>query len=65
MSNPLGMAAGFDKHGEAVEGLQKLGFAFIEVGTVTPEPQYGNPKPRVYRLPEDRAIINRSLFIHI
>uniref|UniRef100_A0A3Q0R3E1 Dihydroorotate dehydrogenase (quinone), mitochondrial n=1 Tax=Amphilophus citrinellus TaxID=61819 RepID=A0A3Q0R3E1_AMPCI len=47
--NPIGIAAGFDKHGEAVDGLYKLGFGFVEVGTVTPKPQAGNPKPRVFR----------------
>lgn len=58
----MGIAAGFDKHGEAVEGLSTIGFGFVEVGTVTPNPQQGNPKPRVFRLPEDRAIINRYGF---
>lgn len=57
--NPIGIAAGFDKHGEAVDGLYKLGFGFVEVGTVTPKPQEGNPKPRVFRLTADNAIINR------
>lgn len=60
--NPVGMAAGFDKQGEAVEGLHKIGFSFVEIGSVTPEPQPGNPKPRVFRLPEDNAIINRYGF---
>ncbi|XP_062997226.1 dihydroorotate dehydrogenase (quinone), mitochondrial [Elgaria multicarinata webbii] len=60
--NPLGLAAGFDKHGEAVDGLYKMGFGFVEVGSVTPEPQEGNPRPRVFRLPEDQAIINRYGF---
>ncbi|XP_070809076.1 dihydroorotate dehydrogenase (quinone), mitochondrial isoform X4 [Pituophis catenifer annectens] len=60
--NPLGLAAGFDKHGEAVDGLFKMGFGFVEVGSVTPEPQEGNAKPRVFRLPEDQAIINRYGF---
>ncbi|NWU99090.1 PYRD dehydrogenase, partial [Upupa epops] len=60
--NPLGLAAGFDKHGQAVDGLYKLGFGFVEVGTVTPEPQKGNPKPRVFRLAEDEAVINRYGF---
>ncbi|NWX26330.1 PYRD dehydrogenase, partial [Notiomystis cincta] len=60
--NPLGLAAGFDKQCEAVDGLYKMGFGFVEVGTVTPEPQEGNPKPRVFRLPEDEAIINRYGF---
>ncbi|KAL2088466.1 hypothetical protein ACEWY4_015365 [Coilia grayii] len=60
--NPVGIAAGFDKHGEAVDGLYKLGFGFVEVGTVTPKPQPGNPKPRVFRLPSDEAVINRYGF---
>lgn len=60
--NPLGLASGFDKDAKAVVGLASLGFAFIEVGTVTPLPQKGNPKPRVFRLREDRAIINRIGF---
>ncbi|KAK2853939.1 hypothetical protein Q5P01_006600 [Channa striata] len=60
--NPVGIAAGFDKHGEAVDGLYKLGFGFVEVGTVTPKPQEGNPKPRVFRLTTDQAIINRYGF---
>lgn len=57
--NPVGIAAGFDKHAEAVDGLYKLGFGFVEVGSVTPQPQEGNPRPRVFRLPEDQAVINR------
>ncbi len=60
--NPLGLAAGFDKHGEAMDAVLALGFGFVEVGTVTPRPQPGNPKPRVFRLPEDRAVINRLGF---
>ncbi|NXD14874.1 PYRD dehydrogenase, partial [Nothocercus nigrocapillus] len=60
--NPVGLAAGFDKHGEAVDGLYGMGFGFVEVGTVTPQPQEGNPKPRVFRLAEDEAIINRYGF---
>lgn len=60
--NPVGIAAGFDKHGEAVDGLYKLGFGFVEVGTITPKPQEGNPKPRVFRLTADHAIINRYGF---
>lgn len=60
--NPVGIAAGFDKHGEAVDGLYKIGFGFVEVGTVTPKPQDGNPKPRVFRLAADRAIINRYFY---
>ncbi|BFZ19833.1 hypothetical protein BsWGS_22873 [Bradybaena similaris] len=61
-SNPIGMAAGYDKHAEAVDGLFKMGFGFVEIGSVTPEPQEGNPKPRVFRLSEDEAIINRYGF---
>lgn len=57
--NPIGLAAGFDKDGEAVDGLFKMGFGFVEVGSVTPAPQSGNTKPRVFRLTEDNAIINR------
>ncbi|KMZ04866.1 dihydroorotate dehydrogenase (quinone), mitochondrial [Drosophila simulans] len=62
LSNPIGIAAGFDKNAEAVDGLQDLGFGFIEVGTVTPAAQEGNPKPRVFRLTDDKAIINRYGF---
>jgi dihydroorotate dehydrogenase len=61
-SNPLGLAAGFDKHGDAIGGGLDLGFAFVEVGSVTPKEQPGNPYPRVFRLPEDRAVINRYGF---
>lgn len=60
--NPVGLAAGFDKNGEYVEVLSNLGFGFIEVGTVTPLPQPGNEKPRMFRLQEDEAIINRMGF---
>lgn len=60
--HPLGLAAGFDKDGCAVMGIKRLGFSFIEAGTVTPKPQRGNPKPRLFRLPEDRALINRLGF---
>lgn len=59
LSNPIGIAAGFDKQGEAIDGLHRIGFGFVEIGSVTPLPQLGNPKPRVFRLIEDRAIINR------
>jgi dihydroorotate dehydrogenase len=59
---PLGLAAGFDKDGEGVLGLAALGFAFVEVGTVTAQPQPGNPKPRMFRFPEDRALVNRMGF---
>ncbi|XP_047515237.1 dihydroorotate dehydrogenase (quinone), mitochondrial isoform X1 [Pieris napi] len=62
LSNPIGIAAGFDKHGDAVNGLRRIGFSIIEIGSVTPEPQAGNPKPRVFRLPEDQAVINRYGF---
>ncbi len=61
-SNPVGLAAGYDKDGLAWRGLATLGFGHIEVGTVTPLPQTGNPKPRVFRLVEDRAVINRMGF---
>ena len=57
--NLIGLAAGFDKHGEAVDGLLKIGFGFVEIGSVTPLPQAGNDKPRVFRLMEDKAVINR------
>ena len=57
--NPIGLAAGFDKDAVAVRGLSRLGFGFIETGTVTPRPQLGNPQPRVFRLEADRAVINR------
>src|SRR5713226_1976926 len=60
--NPIGMAAEFDKHGEVPDALLRLGFGFVEVGTVTPQPQSGNPRPRVFRLPRDRAVINRLGF---
>ena len=59
--NPIGIAAGFDKQGEAMQGLHRIGFGFVEIGSVTPAPQDGNAKPRVFRLTEDRAIINRYL----
>ena len=61
-SNPLGMAAGFDKHAEVPDALLKLGFGFTEIGTVTPLPQSGNPQPRLFRLSEDEAVINRFGF---
>ena len=62
IENPIGMAAGFDKNAEVYNSLFKLGFGFVEVGTVTPLKQYGNPKPRVFRLVEDQALINRLGF---
>lgn len=60
--NPVGMAAGFDKDGEVLDALLGLGFGFAEVGSITPLPQSGNPRPRLFRLVEDRAIINRMGF---
>ncbi len=60
--NPVGLAAGFDKNAVAINGLLKQGFGFVEAGTVTPLPQQGNPKPRLFRLTEDKAIINRLGF---
>ncbi|MFT4035811.1 MAG: quinone-dependent dihydroorotate dehydrogenase [Patulibacter sp.] len=60
--NPIGIAAGFDKDAEVPDALLRMGFGFAEVGTVTPLPQPGNPKPRMFRLPEDRALINRLGF---
>ncbi len=62
LENPIGMAAGFDKNAEVYNSLFKLGFGFVEVGTITPLKQYGNPKPRVFRLVEDEALINRLGF---
>mmetsp|Transcript_3474 Transcript_3474/g.5964 ORF Transcript_3474/g.5964 Transcript_3474/m.5964 type:complete len:391 (-) Transcript_3474:34-1206(-) len=62
LTNPLGIAAGFDKNGEAIEGIARMGFGFVEIGSVTPEPQAGNPRPRVFRLFEDKAVINRYGF---
>ncbi|RYZ54017.1 MAG: quinone-dependent dihydroorotate dehydrogenase [Sphingobacteriales bacterium] len=60
--NPVGLAAGFDKDGKYTDALACLGFGFIEIGTVTPRPQPGNPKPRLFRLPADKAVINRMGF---
>jgi dihydroorotate dehydrogenase len=60
--NPVGIAAGFDKHAEVPDALLRLGFGFVEVGTVTPQPQAGNPRPRVFRLDADQAVINRLGF---
>ena len=65
IENPIGMAAGFDKNAEVYNSLFKLGFGFVEVGTITPLKQYGNPKPRVFRLVEDEALINRLGFNNI
>ena len=58
----IGVAAGFDKNAEVYNSLFNLGFGFVEVGTVTPKPQFGNPRPRVFRLEEDEALINRLGF---
>ena len=60
--NTLGVAAGLDKNGDFVNVLDSLGFGFIEIGTTTPEPQKGNPKPRIFRLKKDKALINRLGF---
>jgi dihydroorotate dehydrogenase len=60
--NPVGLAAGLDKNGDYIEGLAALGFGFIEIGTITPRPQPGNPQPRLFRLPQASAIINRMGF---
>lgn len=60
--NPVGLAAGMDKNGDCIDGFGSLGFGFLELGTVTPRPQPGNPKPRLFRLPEHQAIINRMGF---
>jgi dihydroorotate dehydrogenase len=60
--NPIGLAAGFDKNAEAFAPALRLGFGFVEIGSVTPRPQAGNPRPRLFRLPEDRAVINRMGF---
>jgi len=65
LENPIGMAAGFDKNAEVYNSLFKLGFGFVEVGTITPLKQYGNPKPRVFRLVEDEALINRLGFNNV
>jgi len=60
--NPVGMAAGFDKNGEVPDALLRLGFGFVEIGSVTPKPQDGNPRPRLFRLERDEAVINRMGF---
>ena len=60
--NPLGLAAGFDKNAEVPDAMLAMGFGFVEVGTVTPRPQEGNPRPRLFRLSEDQAVINRMGF---
>lgn len=61
-ANPIGIAAGFDKNAETINALSKFGFGFLEIGTVTPKVQIGNAKPRLFRLPEDEAVINRLGF---
>ena len=60
--NPVGLAAGLDKNGEHIDALLSLGFGFIEIGTTTPKPQEGNEKPRMFRLPDKQAVINRLGF---
>ena len=62
VNNPIGLAAGFDKDGRIYPALFALGFGFVEIGTVTPLPQAGNPKPRIFRLLEDQALVNRLGF---
>ncbi len=62
LRNPIGLAAGFDKDAVAVTALGRLGFGFVEAGTVTPRPQAGNPRPRLFRLEDDQAVINRMGF---
>lgn len=62
LRNPLGLAAGFDKNGVLIPGIESLGFGFVEIGTVTPRPQIGNPRPRMSRLQERRALLNRMGF---
>ncbi|HFC8517412.1 quinone-dependent dihydroorotate dehydrogenase [Neisseria weaveri] len=62
LPNPVGLAAGLDKNGEYIDALASLGFGFIEVGTITPKPQSGNPQPRLFRVPEHQGIINRMGF---
>jgi dihydroorotate dehydrogenase len=62
LSNPVGLAAGFDKNAEAPDALLRLGFGLVEIGSVTPKPQPGNPRPRLFRLAEDRGVINRMGF---
>ncbi len=61
-ANPVGLAAGLDKNGEHIDALMALGFGFVEIGTTTPRPQAGNPKPRMFRLPDRQAVINRLGF---
>ncbi|KAI7941756.1 hypothetical protein MJO29_013830 [Puccinia striiformis f. sp. tritici] len=61
-NNPIGLAAGFDKHGDAIDGLFDIGFGYVEIGSITPEAQPGNPKPRMFRIPSSESIINRYGF---
>ena len=63
--NPVGLAAGLDKNGEVIDGMAEMGFGYIEIGTITPKPQDGNPKPRLFRLRNDHAIINRMGFNNV
>jgi dihydroorotate dehydrogenase len=63
--NPVGLAAGLDKNAEAIDALGELGFGFVEIGTITPKAQDGNPKPRLFRLPQDQALINRMGFNNV
>ncbi|MFB1000658.1 MAG: quinone-dependent dihydroorotate dehydrogenase, partial [Colwellia sp.] len=60
--NPVGLAAGLDKNGECINAFAAMGFGFVEIGTITPKPQPGNPKPRIFRLPSANAVINRMGF---
>ncbi len=60
--NPVGLGAGFDKNAAHLDGLEMLGFGFVEIGTVTPKPQAGNPQPRLFRIPDQKALINRMGF---
>ena len=62
LPNPVGLAAGLDKNGECIDAFAALGFGFVEIGTVTPKPQPGNPQPRLFRVPEHQGIINRMGF---
>src|SRR5687768_16573245 len=61
-ANPVGLAAGLDKDAKLIDELSELGFGFVEIGTLTPKPQAGNEKPRLFRLPKDQALINRMGF---
>ncbi len=63
--NPVGLAAGFDKNAEGVATWPRLGFGFMELGTVTPRPQPGNPRPRIFRLPAEKGLINRLGFPNV